>query len=94
MQHRYIPGRVPGSRGERCGSERLDNVESSQAGDFPGQSKGSKNLEPAVLALLRGIQSQLWYRWWYRSSCGHDFDISQIASPVTGTPAQGVPTIW
>ena len=37
---------------------------------------------PAILALKRGLHSQLRYCWWYRSSRDTDSDISEIASPV------------
>ena len=33
----------------------------------------------AVLAVSKGPQSQFRYCWWYRSSHGTDFDISEIA---------------
>ena len=37
---------------------------------------------PALLAVSKWPQSQFQYCWWYRSSRGSDFDISEIAGPV------------
>ena len=38
---------------------------------------------PAILAVVKGPQSQTRYCSWYRSSHGTDFDISEIAIPVS-----------
>ena len=39
---------------------------------------------PAILFVSKGPQSQFRCYWWHRSSCGTDFDISEITDPVYG----------
>ena len=36
----------------------------------------------AVLSISKGPQSHLRFCWWYRSSHGTDFDVSERAGPV------------
>ena len=47
-----------------------------------GYATCSVSTGSAVLAVYAGVQNQLRYCWWYRSSHGTDFDVSGIANPV------------